>query len=190
MIEEGLTPIFTALGLAGAAQAGQAQAAALQAAGDLAGAQAAAQVARKAGADLQAFLMGYSSSPVQGYIRRDVSQLQATATKVFGPAMGADALVFVTEAAVMHVHDMPGQCGLAPREPRRRCPCRRRGRRQCHLVGLPARGAARLQQRCRPGQSLPLHAVPARRKRQQPRAQRPLRGGPDRAHARAPRRLP
>ena len=107
VIEEGLTPIFTALGLAGAAQAGQARAAALQAAGDLAGAQAAAQVARKAGADLQAFLMGYSSSPVQGYIRRDVSQLQATATKVFGPAMGADALVFVTEAAVMHVHDMP-----------------------------------------------------------------------------------
>jgi hypothetical protein len=36
-----------------------------------------------------------------------VSQLQATATKVFGPTLGADAWVFVTEAAVMHVHDLP-----------------------------------------------------------------------------------
>ena len=36
-----------------------------------------------------------------------MSQLQATATRVFGPTFGADALVFLTEAAVMHVHDMP-----------------------------------------------------------------------------------
>ena len=107
VIEEGLAPITTALTLAGAAGAARAEAAALQAAGKLMEAQAAAQAAQKAGADLQAFLMGYSSSAVQGYIRLDVSQLQATATKVFGPAMGADALVFVTEAAVMHVHDMP-----------------------------------------------------------------------------------
>ena len=107
VIEDGLAPINTALGLAGAAGAAQARAAALQAAGDLAGAQAAAQAAQQAGANLQAFLSGYSPSAVQGYVRRDVSQLQATATKVFGPAMGADAVVFVTEAAVMHVHDMP-----------------------------------------------------------------------------------
>ena len=44
---------------------------------------------------------------VPGFVERDVSQVQATATKVFGPTMRADALVFVAEAALMHVHDMP-----------------------------------------------------------------------------------
>ena len=107
VLADGLSPIATVLGLAGAAGAAQAQAAALQAAGDLAGAQAAAQTAQRAGADLQAFLMGYSPNAVQGYVERDVSQIQATATKVFGPTMGADSLAFVMEAAVMHVHDMP-----------------------------------------------------------------------------------
>ena len=115
VIEDGLAPINTALGLAGAAGAAQARAAALRDAGDLAGAQAAAQAAQQAGANLQAFLSGYSPSAVQGYVRRDVSQLQATATKVFGPAMGADAVVFVTEAAVMHVHGMPDKA-VAPLE--------------------------------------------------------------------------
>ena len=44
---------------------------------------------------------------LQGYVQRDVSQLQATATRAFGPALGADGAVFVAEAAVSHVHDMP-----------------------------------------------------------------------------------
>ena len=55
------------------------------------------------------YLGSYRQERVQGYVERDVSQVQATATKVFGPALGADALVFLTEAAVMHVHDMPEQ---------------------------------------------------------------------------------
>ena len=42
-----------------------------------------------------------------GYVERNVSQVQATATKVFGPTLGADSLVFVTEAALMHVHGLP-----------------------------------------------------------------------------------
>ncbi len=53
------------------------------------------------------YLEHYAPEKVEGYIRRDVSQVQATATKVFGPTMGADGLVFLTEAALMHVHDMP-----------------------------------------------------------------------------------
>ncbi len=57
--------------------------------------------------DLPAFLGSYKPEKVVGYIERDVSQLQATATKVFGPVLGADALVFAGEAAVMHVHNMP-----------------------------------------------------------------------------------
>ena len=36
-----------------------------------------------------------------------MSQVQVTATKVFGPTFGADALVFLTEAALLHVHDLP-----------------------------------------------------------------------------------
>ena len=49
---------------------------------------------------------------VQGYVRREVSQIQATATRVFGPTMGADGLVFLTEVALMHVHDMPDDTPL------------------------------------------------------------------------------
>ncbi len=48
----------------------------------------------------------------EGYVRRDVSQGQATATKVFGPLLGADGGAFVTELAVMHVHDMPSGKGV------------------------------------------------------------------------------
>ena len=57
-------------------------------------------------ADIPAHLMTYEPRDVSGYVRHDVSQIQATATKVFGPVLGADALAFVTEAAVMHVHSM------------------------------------------------------------------------------------
>ena len=56
---------------------------------------------------LPGFLTNYRPSKVEGYIERNVSQVQATATRVFGPTLAADALVFVMEAAMMHVHDMP-----------------------------------------------------------------------------------
>ena len=47
-----------------------------------------------------------------GYLRRNVSQVQATATRVFGPnELGADAMVFLAEAALMRVHDMPAGKG-------------------------------------------------------------------------------
>ena len=44
---------------------------------------------------------------VRGYIKRSVSQVQATATKVFGPTLGADGLAFIMEAALQYVHSMP-----------------------------------------------------------------------------------
>ena len=56
---------------------------------------------------LNTHVASHTPGNIQGYIERDVSQIQATATKVFGPAMGADSLVFLTEVALMHVHDMP-----------------------------------------------------------------------------------
>jgi hypothetical protein len=78
VLEDGLRPIITALGLAS-----------------------------RAPEQLPGYLAAYEPTRVEGYIRRDVSQVQATATKVFGPSMGADSLAFVAEAALMHVHDMP-----------------------------------------------------------------------------------
>ena len=56
-----------------------------------------------------AYLAAYQPAKVQGYIKRNVSQVQATATRVFGPTLGADSLIFLTEVAAMHVHDMPKQ---------------------------------------------------------------------------------
>ena len=55
--------------------------------------------------------LGYEEY-VKGYIERDVSQMQATATKVFGPTLGANSLAFVAEAALMYVHDMPDRSVL------------------------------------------------------------------------------
>lgn len=55
------------------------------------------------------YLATYQPQKVQGYIERDVTQIQATATKVFGPVFGSDGGAFVTEVALMHVHGMPDQ---------------------------------------------------------------------------------
>jgi hypothetical protein len=46
---------------------------------------------------------------IHGFIERDVSQVQATATKVFGPTLGANTAVFIVELGLNHVHNMPNQ---------------------------------------------------------------------------------
>ena len=46
---------------------------------------------------------------LRGYIVRDVSQLQLTATKVFGSVFGSDSTGFISEVAISHVHNMPDQ---------------------------------------------------------------------------------
>lgn len=88
LLAEGLAPIFTALTLAGTDPAA-----------------------------LGAFLATYRPTTVVGYVERDVSQLQATLTRVFGPTMGADSLVLVAEAAAIHVHDMPDSAILPLESP-------------------------------------------------------------------------
>lgn len=60
-----------------------------------------------AGGSLTPEILAPLGTYLQGYVQRDVSQLQATATRAFGPSLGADGAVFVAEAAVSHVHDMP-----------------------------------------------------------------------------------
>lgn len=44
---------------------------------------------------------------IPGFIERDVTQIQATATRVFANVFGADQLALVAELGMMHVHDMP-----------------------------------------------------------------------------------
>ncbi len=78
ILEEGLSPVITALGLASVNPAGLGQ-----------------------------YLAGYQPFTIDGYVKRDVSQWQATVTKSFGPVMGSDGVIFLAEAAVMHVHNMP-----------------------------------------------------------------------------------
>ena len=48
---------------------------------------------------------------LSGYIERDVSQVQVTATRVFGPMIGADSLVLAGEVALHHVHSLPDSKG-------------------------------------------------------------------------------
>ncbi|MDE0309130.1 MAG: DUF1302 domain-containing protein [Acidiferrobacterales bacterium] len=50
---------------------------------------------------------GNQQGYVLGYVRRNVSQLQMTATKIFGSALGSDSTGFVGEMGITHVHDMP-----------------------------------------------------------------------------------
>ena len=44
---------------------------------------------------------------LDGYKRLDISQVQVTATKVFGPTFGADQFTLVGEVGLTYVHDMP-----------------------------------------------------------------------------------
>jgi len=48
---------------------------------------------------------------VPGFIERDVSQVQMTATKIFGPInwLKSDQTALIAEFAVTHVHNMPGK---------------------------------------------------------------------------------
>lgn len=49
---------------------------------------------------------------LDAYAERDVSQAQLTATRIFGPGLGADSIGFIAEAALMLVHDMPSQATM------------------------------------------------------------------------------
>jgi Protein of unknown function (DUF1302) len=44
---------------------------------------------------------------IPGYIERDVSQVQMTATKIFGNVLKANQAILIGEFAITHVHDMP-----------------------------------------------------------------------------------
>lgn len=45
----------------------------------------------------------------EGYVLRDISQVQVTATKVLKPFMGTDGGVLLAEVGVNHVYDMPSK---------------------------------------------------------------------------------
>ncbi len=48
-------------------------------------------------------------APIDGFRRMDVVQVQATATKVFGPTLGADQWILLGEFGVTHVPDLPAK---------------------------------------------------------------------------------
>lgn len=52
------------------------------------------------------------STYIPGYIEKDVSQIQMTMTKLFGPTFGADQFVLLGEAGLTHVHSMPSKSDL------------------------------------------------------------------------------
>lgn len=50
---------------------------------------------------------GGESIYLPGYRRLDVTQIQMTATKLFGPTLGADQFVLLGEVGYTHIHGMP-----------------------------------------------------------------------------------
>jgi len=49
---------------------------------------------------------------IPGYIKRDVTQVQTTLTKILGPTLGTDSITLAGEIGWTHVHDMPGKSEL------------------------------------------------------------------------------
>lgn len=99
MFTAGLAPLFGTLRVRAQLRALAAQCAANPRAPDCAGI-----------GPMQQALAGFQNlleTELTGYVQRDVSQMQATATKVIGPVFGADGAVFIAEAALSRVHDMP-----------------------------------------------------------------------------------
>jgi len=52
---------------------------------------------------------GQLDTPISGFRREDVVQVQATATKVFGPTLGADQWILLGELGVTHVPNLPAK---------------------------------------------------------------------------------
>lgn len=52
---------------------------------------------------------GIFDKDLNGYIKRDVSQIQFTGTKLFGPTLGANQLVLLGEVGLTYVHNMPSK---------------------------------------------------------------------------------
>lgn len=50
---------------------------------------------------------GQFDTDIQGFVLKDVSQAQMTATQLFGPTFGANQFVLLGEVGVTHVHGMP-----------------------------------------------------------------------------------
>lgn len=54
---------------------------------------------------------------IPGFIKRNVTQFQLTATKVFGPTWGANTFVMFGEAALSYIHSMPDKADLRLESP-------------------------------------------------------------------------
>ena len=61
---------------------------------------------------LDIILNGGDSIYIPGYEELDITQVQTTATKLFGPTFGADQFVMVGEIGLTYIHDMPDKSKL------------------------------------------------------------------------------
>ncbi|WP_305043852.1 DUF1302 domain-containing protein [Geoalkalibacter sp.] len=55
---------------------------------------------------------GQFNTYIPGYILKDVSQIQMTASKLFGPTLGANQFALIGEIGLTHVHNMPKKSQL------------------------------------------------------------------------------
>lgn len=55
---------------------------------------------------------GQFNTYIPGYILKDVSQIQVTASKLFGPTLGANQFALIGEVGLTHVHNMPKKSEL------------------------------------------------------------------------------
>jgi hypothetical protein len=61
---------------------------------------------------LDIILNGGDSIYIPGYEELDITQVQTTATKLFGPTFGADQFAMVGEVGLTYIHDMPNKSKL------------------------------------------------------------------------------
>jgi hypothetical protein len=69
-------------------------------------------IAQRGGIASGADVAGLFGQRVQGWVERDVSQAQMTATKLLGPHIGADSIALVGELGGTYIHDMPDESVL------------------------------------------------------------------------------
>lgn len=58
-----------------------------------------------------------AGSTINGFLERNVSQFQFTATKVFGPILKANTAVLASEFAITHIHNMPSKSSFRLESP-------------------------------------------------------------------------
>jgi hypothetical protein len=62
-----------------------------------------------AGANQVGDFTGQTDTWITGGVKKDITQIQITVSKLFGSILGGDGSAFVAEAGLHHIHGMPGK---------------------------------------------------------------------------------